>query len=182
MQKNNIKYSYYPKEGNFSSGYFETKKSKFYSYVYSVENQSDVKEILENIKKEHRGAKHIVYSYILNDNSKYTDDGEPQGTAGKAIYDMLVRENITGTLVIVVRYFGGTLLGVGPLSRAYTKSFKDAIGKCDKKEYVKYVEEIIECEYDEEVRTKKDLEISNVEILETKYLEKVYITVKRKIE
>lgn len=125
-------YSYYPKENGFSEGFYQQKKSKFYSYIYKVESIEEINDILEKIKKQNKKAKHVVYAYILETTAKYTDDSEPSGTAGKAIYSIMIKEKIVGNLVIVARYFGGTLLGIGPLSRAYTKAFKDAAKKCDK--------------------------------------------------
>lgn len=81
--------------------------------------------------------------------------------------------------MVIVRYFGGTLLGVGPLSRAYTKSFKDAVGKCEKNIFQEYIIEEIECEYSEELNVKKQFEIEGKEVLKTEYLDNIKITVKK---
>jgi uncharacterized YigZ family protein len=107
------------------------KKSKFIAHIYVVSSENEVQEILATIKKEYKDAKHIVYAYRLLDNgqikAKYTDNKEPQGTAGRPILYLLEQKNLTNILAIVVRYFGGTLLGKGGLVRAYSNSVKNAI-------------------------------------------------------
>jgi len=103
----------------------EVKKSKFISYVYNVNKEEQVSKILDNIRAVNKEAKHIVYAYKLENSGRYTDDREPSGTAGKPIYAMLEKENLVNILVVVVRYFGGILLGTGPLTRAYLGVAKD---------------------------------------------------------
>lgn len=133
-----------------SKGYYEDKKSKFYSYIFSVSSKEEALDIIEKMKKEYKDARHVVYAYVLDNYFYYSDDGEPSGTAGKMIYSLMEKQNITNTLIVVVRYFGGVLLGVGPLARAYLKTVKNA------EEYLKldvYMpREIIEveCTYKEE--------------------------------
>lgn len=119
-----------------SSGYFEIKKSKFYSYIFNVASIQEVELYLNNIKKDHKKARHIVYAYeFYNDNvkySKFSNDNEPQGTGVNSVISTMEHENVTNYLVVIVRYFGGTLLGAGPLLRSYLTSFKDAFIKCNK--------------------------------------------------
>lgn len=113
-----------------STGYFEIKKSKFYSYIYNVNSLEQINELLKNIKLDNKKARHIVYGYELNINGnvikKYSNDNEPQATGINAAVNMLEKENITNYLVVIVRYFGGTLLGRGLLLRSYFNSFKIA--------------------------------------------------------
>lgn len=97
----------------------EIKKSKFVAYLYDIEKISEIKEILENIKYEHKKAKHIVYAYKFGSTAGKSDDKEPSGTAGTPLYNLLEMNNINNKLLIVVRYFGGVKLGAGPLLRAY---------------------------------------------------------------
>ena len=97
----------------------EIKKSKFVAYLYDIDEISEIKEILENIKYEHKKAKHIVYAYKFGSTAGKSDDKEPSGTAGTPIYNLLEMNNINNKLLIVVRYFGGVKLGAGPLLRAY---------------------------------------------------------------
>ncbi len=102
----------------------EIKKSKFIAISYSVQNLQQVKEILANLKMEHKKATHICYAYKLSNPlcAKYCDDGEPSGTAGKPIFNVIDMRNKTDVLVCVIRYFGGIMLGAGGLCRAYGKS------------------------------------------------------------
>lgn len=97
----------------------EIKKSKFVAYLYHIDEISEIKEILENIKYEHKKAKHIVYAYKFGSTAGKSDDKEPSGTAGTPLYNLLEMNNINNKLLIVVRYFGGVKLGAGPLLRAY---------------------------------------------------------------
>lgn len=97
----------------------EIKKSKFIAYLYDIDEISEIKEILENIKYEHKKAKHVVYAYKFGSTAGKSDDKEPSGTAGTPLYNLLEMNNINNKLLIVVRYFGGVKLGAGPLLRAY---------------------------------------------------------------
>lgn len=108
---------------------------------------------------------------------KYTDDKEPIGTAGKPIYAMLERENLINVLVVVVRYFGGILLGTGPLTRAYMKVAVTAVQKCNKEEYIKYIKKEITVDYSDEKETIKSIEENNGKILHIEYAEKIKIIV-----
>ncbi|MGY5139720.1 YigZ family protein [Mycoplasmopsis gallinarum] len=105
--------------------FLEIKKSKFYGYAFEISSKEEIKTILEQIKKEHKKARHICYGYVINKNGRfqsgYNDDGEPSGTAGKPIRDVLIKSRSENLLIFVVRYFGGILLGAGGLARAYTK-------------------------------------------------------------
>ena len=97
----------------------EIKKSKFISFYYDLDDIKEIKLILKHLKEEHKKAKHIVYAYKFGNTAGKTDDKEPSGTAGLPLYKLLDGKNINNKLLVVVRYFGGTKLGTGPLSRAY---------------------------------------------------------------
>ena len=106
------------------------KKSRFIANVFCVENENEASDRLNEIRKKYYDAKHNCYAYILGkngENVKSSDDGEPQGTAGHPMLDILKGENLTNCIAIVTRYFGGTLLGTGGLVRAYSESLKSAI-------------------------------------------------------
>ena len=125
------------KYGEIANGYLEIKKSKFYSYIFNVNEIDKVEEILKDIRKDNKKARHLVYAYNFTskDNIKYakfSNDNEPQGTGVNSIISMLEKESTEDYLVVVVRYFGGTLLGAGPLLRSYLNSFKDAYEKLKK--------------------------------------------------
>ena len=101
---------------------FIEKRSEFIGYIAPVKTNEEAVEFVNSIKAEHRKAKHNVYAYILRDNniSRYSDDGEPQGTAGMPVLDVLQKRGLTDVCVVVTRYFGGILLGGGGLVRAYS--------------------------------------------------------------
>lgn len=103
------------------------KKSKFITYVYNVSTKEQAIEKIEMVKNEYKDATHVCYAYIINNNSKYDDNGEPSGTAGMPILNILQKEKLDNVLCIVVRYFGGIKLGAGGLVRTYAKACKDAI-------------------------------------------------------
>lgn len=109
---------------------FTEKKSRFISHVSPVDCESEALDYIEKIKKQYWDARHNVYAYIIGNNSdlqRYSDDGEPQGTGGIPMLEVLRGEKLTNTVAVVTRYFGGTLLGTGGLVRAYTKGAKDGI-------------------------------------------------------
>jgi uncharacterized YigZ family protein len=102
--------------------FYKVKGSKFIGYAYPVTNEDMIKKHLKILKKKHHAARHICYAYQLGvDNLKYriNDDGEPHNSAGQPIYGQILSENLTNVLVVVVRYFGGTKLGIGGLISAY---------------------------------------------------------------
>lgn len=113
-----------------SEGLFKDKGSKFIARAFPIFNEEDVKPILDELRKEYYDARHHCYAYILNpDKSAYrtNDDGEPSGSAGKPIYGQLLSHDLTNILVVVIRYFGGTKLGIPGLINAYKSATKDAI-------------------------------------------------------
>lgn len=101
---------------------FIEKRSEFIGYIAPVKTNDEAVDFINSIKAMHRKARHNVYAYILrNDNiSRYSDDGEPQGTAGVPVLDVLLKRGLTDVCVVVTRYFGGILLGGGGLVRAYS--------------------------------------------------------------
>ena len=104
------------------------KKSRFLGGVYPVTSEQEAKEILERVRKQHYDARHNCWCYILKSGQKrYSDDAEPQGTAGQPMLNVFEREGVVDVLCSVTRYFGGILLGAGGLCRAYTKAAKDAL-------------------------------------------------------
>ncbi|MGM9609489.1 MAG: IMPACT family protein, partial [Eubacteriales bacterium] len=119
-------------------GRYEEKKSVFLSYAFPVANEEEALTKLAEIKNQYPDARHHVYAYRLRQDNKtrFSDDGEPSGTAGIPVLDLLRAADLTDTLVVVVRYFGGTLLGTGGLVRAYTAAAKQAIEKGNPVTYV----------------------------------------------
>ena len=116
------------KEGG--EGYYEEKKSRFLAACYRIESEEEAVGLIEAVKKKYWDARHNCYAYVLGANNelmRFSDDGEPSGTAGKPILEVLTARGIHNCLIIVTRYFGGTLLGTGGLVRAYQKSSIDAV-------------------------------------------------------
>ncbi|MCI5514701.1 MAG: YigZ family protein [Oscillospiraceae bacterium] len=112
-----------------SSDYFVEKKSKFIGYAKPVSTQDEAVEFINTIKSKHWDATHNVYAYVLRENNtqRYSDDGEPSGTAGVPVLDVILKENVTDVCVVATRYFGGTLLGAGGLVRSYSHTSKIAL-------------------------------------------------------
>lgn len=108
---------------------FIEKKSEFIGYLCPVQTEEQAVAFIEEIRALHRKATHNCYAYILRENNaaRHSDDGEPGGTAGVPIYEVLRKEGLTDVCCVVTRYFGGVLLGAGGLVRAYTKGAKDAV-------------------------------------------------------
>lgn len=112
-----------------SSDEFVVKKSRFIGYIKPVTTAEQATDFINQIKSKHWDATHNVYAYILRDGQirRYSDDGEPQGTAGIPVLDVLLKENLTDCVVVVTRYFGGIMLGAGGLVRAYSHGAKIAV-------------------------------------------------------
>lgn len=114
---------------NEASDFFIEKKSKFIGYAKPVKTQEEAVDFISEIKSKHWDATHNVYAYVLRENNiqRYSDDGEPSGTAGVPVLDVLLKENLVDVCVVATRYFGGTLLGAGGLVRAYSHTSKIAV-------------------------------------------------------
>lgn len=130
---------------------FLEKKSEFIGYVKRVTTEEEAKEFVNEIKSMHKTATHNCYAYIVGSNmgiQRYSDDGEPQGTAGIPILEVMKKQDITDCAIVVTRYFGGVLLGTGGLNRAYTKGASVAIKAAGIVEKVEGEKIIITCSYD----------------------------------
>ncbi|MGL5152696.1 MAG: YigZ family protein [Clostridium sp.] len=109
---------------NYGEDSFIEKKSEFIGYAKRCETEEEAKEFVQEIKNKHKQATHNCWAYVIGKNmgiQRYSDDGEPQGTAGIPILEVMKKSNITDCAVVVTRYFGGIMLGAGGLTRAYTK-------------------------------------------------------------
>ncbi len=132
-----------------SEGIFRDKGSKFIAYAYPIENEAEVKSILSNLRNEHPKARHFCWAFRLTPDRavfRMNDDGEPSGTAGRPILNCLLSSDLTNVLIVVVRYFGGTLLGVPGLINAYKTASLEAIKA---NEIIsKTINEVYEIEFD----------------------------------
>ena len=120
--------SYVVKENSIQQ--IEVMKSKFIAYLIPLKNEEDFKPILNNLRKEHKKARHIVYAYRVGMKSKSCDDGEPKGTAGHPLLELLYKKDLTDVALLVVRYFGGTKLGAGRLLRTYLQAGINVVDNC----------------------------------------------------
>lgn len=130
---------------------FEEKKSEFIGYVKRVTTEEEAKEFVAQIKSMHKQARHNCYAYVVGKNmgiQRYSDDGEPQGTAGIPILEVIKKQGITDCAVVVTRYFGGILLGAGGLTRAYTKGAAISIDAAGVVEKVDGIRLIVDIDYD----------------------------------
>ena len=127
-----------------SEGLYKEKGSKFLAFAYPVHTIDEVKAHLEQLRKDYFDARHHCYAYILGprkDAFRANDDGEPSGTGGRPIHGQLLSADLTDTLIVVVRYFGGILLGASGLANAYKTAARDAI------EHAQIIEKTIDCRY-----------------------------------
>ena len=114
----------------YGTAEFVEKKSRFIGEVWRVSTEEEARARVEEVRKHYHDARHNCWCYLLRDGTvRYSDDGEPQGTAGQPMLEVFSREGITDVVCVVTRYFGGILLGTGGLARAYSKSAKDALTK-----------------------------------------------------
>ena len=117
-----------------AEGLYKEKGSKFLAFAYPVSTTDEVKARLEQLRKDYFDARHHCYAYILGphkDAFRANDDGEPSGTGGRPIHGQLLSADLTDTLIVVVRYFGGILLGASGLANAYKTAARDAIAHAD---------------------------------------------------
>ncbi|KPM47125.1 IMPACT family protein [Jiulongibacter sediminis] len=132
-----------------SEGLFKDKGSKFFGYAFPVTDEEEVKLYSEEIKKQHPKARHHCYAYRLGTddlNFRANDDGEPSGSAGKPILNVLLSKNLRNVFVVVVRYFGGTLLGVPGLINAYKTATEEALAEAKLEE--KTINETLQLSFD----------------------------------
>ena len=154
------------------------KKSRFIGDVYNIENEEDALYYINETKKKYWDARHHCYAYIIGNNNeikRFSDDGEPSGTAGKPILDVLDKSGIANCLIIVTRYFGGTLLGTGGLIRAYSEAAKSGIEASGIMEVKKGIKAQIDADYNSFGKIQYMCMERNIIIMGTEYSENVHI-------
>lgn len=152
------------------------KKSKFIGTSMPIESEVEAEEFINSMRKKYYDATHNVFAYQLgerNELQRSSDDGEPSGTAGKPILDILKNEDIKNVAVVVTRYFGGTLLGTGGLVRAYSKCAKDTLMSSQIIEKVLYQEFEISVDYNLSGKVQFEMLNKNYTIKDTLYTDKV---------
>ena len=162
------------KEG--TSEYIE-KKSRFLGLIVPVTSEAEARAQLDAVKKREYDARHNCWAYILHSGQKrYSDDGEPQGTAGQPILNVLEREGVQDVLCVVTRYFGGILLGAGGLCRAYTKAAKDALDDAGLSELRPWSVLQLDCPYALFERVKLELEKRGGTVISSEYGAQIALT------
>ncbi len=147
-------------------GFFEITidKSVFLGYAKHVTEEKDAIEFINSIKKKHSDARHNVYAYVLKDTNttRYSDDGEPAGTAGMPVLDIIRKTGFTDAVIVVTRYFGGILLGKGGLVRAYTAAAKGAAENAHIITYTEYTEFEIKCSYSDHEKIRYECQFFDI--------------------
>lgn len=123
-------------------------KSRFITLLIKINNLDEIEKILKEIKKKYKDATHYCYAYIIGNKEKCSDNGEPSGTAGMPILNVLKQNDLTNILCVVIRYFGGIKLGAGGLIRAYSTSASEAVNKTNIVNLIKGYKIVIEFNYD----------------------------------
>lgn len=158
-------------------GELVVKKSKFITNIIKVSSKEEVEEEIKKIKKKYYDARHNCIAYRILENEKiierFSDDGEPSGTAGQPLLNILEKNNMVNVLVIVTRYFGGILLGTGGLVRAYSESLLNILSKSDIVEIKIGIECEVEIEYSQLEKFKYYCKNNDINIKEYKYTEKI---------
>lgn len=172
----NINYSTVLGEGIAS---FEEKKSTFTGSISRVNSEEEAKEYIKKVRERNKEARHNVFGYVIGDRmqiQRYSDDGEPQGTGGMPVLEVIRKNNLKDCVIVVTRYFGGILLGTGGLTRAYTKAATMALQQTKIIERVKASTVDVEISYDLLGKVQYFLGQKKVHIEEIKYKDKVTIS------
>ena len=157
---------------------FQEKRSTFLGHVRPVETEDEAKAFVAAMKKQYHDARHNCWCYLIKDGPvRYSDDGEPQGTAGQPMLNVFQREGVVNVVCVVTRYFGGILLGAGGLVRAYTQSAKDALDGAGISVVRRWVEILLPCSYAQYERVKLETEGFGGVIAEADYGADIALTV-----
>ena len=152
------------------------KRSRFLGRVWPVESEKEARAYIEETKKRHYDARHNCWCWRLKDGpERYSDDGEPQGTAGQPMLNVFQREEVTNVCCVVTRYFGGVLLGAGGLVRAYTQSAKDALDAAGISVVRRWVEVLVHCPYSFLERVRQEVEAQDGVVGDVEYAAEVTV-------
>ena len=150
------------------------KKSRFIATVSPVQNDEEARAFVDSVKKKYPDARHNVYAYLTVDGmTRYSDDGEPKGTAGLPILGVLQKQELSGAAVVVTRYFGGILLGAAGLLRAYTKAAADGVEAAGVVTVKPYTRVDITVSFSDAERVKYELSRMELPEFQTEYLDAV---------
>ncbi len=152
-------------------GEYEEKKSVFYGFIKPIEEEDEALAYIEEIKRRLPNMRHTCYAYVNKGGNvvRFSDDHEPQGTAGMPILEVIRREGLTGVVIVVARYFGGILLGAGGLTRAYGKAAKLALDDSGKATFVLFNDVELYVDYSTYQKLKYELSVMGIEETEVRY-------------
>lgn len=158
----------------YTGGSFELeeKKSRFIAHIEPITTEDEATNFIQTMKKQYYDARHNCYAFVIGDNSEIvrsSDDGEPSGTAGRPILEVLTAEGVTNAVCVVTRYFGGTLLGTGGLVRAYQGATKGALNNSviiEKKEGIKFS---VSCDYTDVGKLQYHFSSKDIRVLSSDY-------------
>ena len=153
------------------------KKSEFIGFARPVRSEAEALSYLAALRKAHPAARHHVYAYIVDGAMRYSDDGEPQGTGGVPVLDLLRKSGLEGAVVVVVRYFGGILLGAGGLVRAYSAAAKLALEQAQTVQMQPFTEARLLCSYSDYQRVQRELERFHAKLDGCEYTDVVALSV-----
>lgn len=161
---------------NESVAEYTEKRSRFIATVRHCDTEEEALAFIEEMRSKYWDARHNVYAYSVGYQGRFSDDGEPHGTAGKPVYDVITGDGVTNLAVVVTRYFGGVLLGTGGLVRAYSKAAKDAMLAADKAEMIPCTIYETVCEYTDHGKLLNLIETSGGVVDNTEFTDKVTLT------
>lgn len=167
-----------------ASAEFEEKRSLFIGYAMPLKSEDEATEFIKKIKSKHKDATHNVFGYTMKNGiiARYSDDGEPQGTAGMPVLDVIRKSGVDDACVVVTRYFGGTLLGAGGLVRAYSQAAKIALEAAEIVTYEPYTELSIPCSYSDYQKISAELPKYGAIIDDTEFSDNVMLKIAVKNE
>lgn len=164
--------------GHGESEYIE-KRSSFLGIVEPVSSEEEARAVIAAVKKQHRDARHNCWCYLIQGGAeRYSDDGEPQGTAGIPMLEVFRKAGVSNAVCVVTRYFGGILLGAGGLLRAYTKAAKDALENSGITEVIPVRELTLRCPYSLLERIRLEIAAAEAEILSTDYAADITLSIR----
>src|SRR5574344_172529 len=164
-----------------STGFYSEKGSKFYSFAYPIKDESEVKDLLSELQKKFHDARHFVFAYIIGENKEIfrcNDDGEPANSSGMPVLGQIRSKELTNVVVFVVRYFGGTKLGIPGLIKAYKTAAAEALANTMIIEKTIGTTLKLNCSYEDLSFLQNKLQKFEVEILENNFQENISFLVK----
>ncbi len=163
----------------YATGEVSVKKSRFIASIYPISSEEEALRYIDQIRKEHPAARHNCYAYVIgrkNELKRLSDDGEPAKTAGLPIMDLLIQENLHNVLVVVTRYFGGTLLGTGGLVHAYQSAAKEGLLNAVIIEKLPGIKSELQIDYTLTGKLKYTIAQMGIFLLKEDYLDKVTLS------